>query len=283
MSNGATKDYKFGNKNNWRRWKWNRIVERLMVRPRDAVTLYLAGQDDLDRPIAKSHGFRDENLIAIDRSSQVVESLRSSSAVALQADFVTALHSLSPGRAIHVVDADFCCDAYDGVVAPLVDALMFSPELRECVVSVNFCRGRASSMSEVRKSLIDGEKVTHRGELFFIRFVHKAIGEPAQDLQINPWLPVIATEVLRRANAVRTSYYSAASRQYFDAVVFNVPRHGHRSQDALSELAEILGEDVDSRMRRQLTPDTRTKRRLAAAFAHRTMRAAAVGPYARTH
>jgi hypothetical protein len=69
-------NYKFGTKANWRRWQWNRIVERLAVPVRDAVVVYLAGPEDLDRPVALSKGFRPDNLIAVDRDGDVVKQLR---------------------------------------------------------------------------------------------------------------------------------------------------------------------------------------------------------------
>ena len=48
--------YKFGNKNNWRRWQWNKIMERLNKPPKDAVVVYLIGPCDIRAFIVKTGG-----------------------------------------------------------------------------------------------------------------------------------------------------------------------------------------------------------------------------------
>ena len=46
MSNGHKINYDFGAKNNWRRWAWNRAKERISVKPKDAIVLYLPAKEN---------------------------------------------------------------------------------------------------------------------------------------------------------------------------------------------------------------------------------------------
>ena len=42
-------NYKFGRKNNWRRWAWNKAKDRLSVPVKDAVVLYLPSKQNIDQ------------------------------------------------------------------------------------------------------------------------------------------------------------------------------------------------------------------------------------------
>lgn len=64
--NTGIENYNFDEKNKWRIWNWNRIRERLTCKPRDALVLYLAGPQDLDRAVAMRKGFDPLNMIAVE-------------------------------------------------------------------------------------------------------------------------------------------------------------------------------------------------------------------------
>lgn len=164
--------YKYGPKNNWRRWQWNRISERITIPTIDAIVLYLAGKDDLDRAIAVEHGFSPSNLIAIDREEEVVKHLRGKGALCLKGDFLTVVRAcwFSKMRP-NVLIADFCgglsedismvttmslFDVYQGLLAD------------DAVISINMMRGRDKGF------LMDNYKKVknrHRGVIIVEHFV----------------------------------------------------------------------------------------------------------------
>jgi len=108
--------YKFGNKNNWRRWVWNRISERYRKPKSEAIIVYLAGTEDLDRKIALEHGFKPYNMIAVDRDINVVEALRTKGALAIQGDLFEVLKGFSGTQCrINILIADICCGVSDDI------------------------------------------------------------------------------------------------------------------------------------------------------------------------
>lgn len=132
-------NYKNGAKNHWRRTVWNRIVERLLVPPPDAVVLYLAGLTDLDRPEAIRRGFRAENLIAVDRSLEKAQALRNKSVLTIHGDFLDAAASFP--RRVDVIFGDFCCGlSYD--LMGRIFGIGLLPFTRQAVFAFNFLRGR---------------------------------------------------------------------------------------------------------------------------------------------
>jgi len=178
--------YKFGNKNNWRRWVWNRIVEKYKKPKKDAVIVYLAGMEDLDRKIAIERGFSPSNMIAVDNSKEVVETLRKKGAIAIHGDLFGVLKGFS-GTAVRIdiLIADVCCGVNDSVYrfaeymtddenANIFDFDMFNgldenkgrtirlKDLRLPVVMFNFMRGRDPGI--ILNSFKD-KKIKHRGRM----------------------------------------------------------------------------------------------------------------------
>lgn len=148
---GENFDYKFGNKNNWRRWVWNRIVERLAVPPAEAVVLYLAGQQDLDREIAIQRGFKGHNLIAVERDELVAAQLRKKGVLTIQGEFGDVLQFWPLGHEIHVVFGDFCSD----MTLKLWTAITLTAFLaytKNAVLAFNFQRGRDQTAAAHRLS-----------------------------------------------------------------------------------------------------------------------------------
>lgn len=108
--------YKFGDKNNWRRWVWNRICERLTKPRRDAVVVYLPGKEDLDRKVAVERGFSPYNLIAVDRSPSVVSIMKAKGALCIEGNLIDVLQCFKNTNVrVDVVLADLCCGLVDDV------------------------------------------------------------------------------------------------------------------------------------------------------------------------
>jgi len=140
MKNGESLNYKFGTKNHWRRTIWNRIVERLFVPAKDAVVLYLAGEQDLDRTIAVAKGFQSHNLIAIDRSKRVVKMLRNNGTLALHGNLIEVIGEWQNLK-VDVVFAD-CCSGVSPEVAFLAIKLGTAESFKDSVLAFNLMRGR---------------------------------------------------------------------------------------------------------------------------------------------
>jgi hypothetical protein len=159
--NGSTKNYKFGPKNNWRRTMWNKIKERLLMRPENAVVLYMAGRDDLDRDVAISKGFKHHNLIAVEKDAEVVKILRRQGKLAIHANLIDVLAAWQ-NLQIGVVFADICCGITPSTIE-LLYSFFQNPDLSDSVVAVNLLKGRDSYSNHLRQFI--GE--SHRGRAFF--------------------------------------------------------------------------------------------------------------------
>ena len=161
-------DYAYPSKAHWRRWLMNRIVERLSVPPRDALVLYLAGPQDLDRPELLRRGFRQDNLIAVERDTAVVEQLRSRGVLTIRGDIWDVVEVWPKTLPLHAVLADLVGGmgkkewaAFRVLAGPCVE--------RPPVFAVNMLRGRDPQGNAVRESYIkrwpvlDAVVKTHRG------------------------------------------------------------------------------------------------------------------------
>lgn len=144
--NGDHYDYKFGPKNQWRRSIWNQIVDRLEVKPKDAIVLYLAGQSDLDRQVAKSKNFRDDNLIAIERNAKVAKQLRRDGKLTILGE-LDDICEMMPRR-VDVVFADLCSGLSSSVIK-LLTVVGTGLAFENCVLAINLMRGRDSIYSKI--------------------------------------------------------------------------------------------------------------------------------------
>lgn len=142
---GATKDYKFGQKNNWRRWLWNNIVKRKIDKPlKECLVLYLAGESDLDRKVAVEKGFHPNNLIAVEKDKQVVKSLRDRGVICIHGDFIEVLKAFYwTDATIDVLIADFC-GGFTNKNTKMIDALCAKYLPKQSLVALNLLRGRES-------------------------------------------------------------------------------------------------------------------------------------------
>lgn len=167
MKRGATRDYTGGQKNNWRRWGWNRLLGRLDGREKAQPILYLAGPQDRDRGVAISKGVPPTNLIAIDRASRNVNRVRHSGGVAVCADVVDVLNAWPFDRPVAAVVLDFCAGLDPELVISLTNALYRKP-FATAWAWLNLQRGRDPSWNPYRQEIVRIFKnsTPHRGRQF---------------------------------------------------------------------------------------------------------------------
>lgn len=162
MSKGASKDYKQGRKNNWRRAMWNEVLRRTDGSERTSPILYLCGRQDMDRDIAISKGVPDQNLIAIDLCMDNAESVRRSGRPSIAADVIDVLAAWPRHRRVAAVLLDFCHGFEDRLIrgggygTDLPTILCRAP-FHESVVMINFQRGRDASTNDLRDLYIDND------------------------------------------------------------------------------------------------------------------------------
>lgn len=161
-TNGATMNYKFGMKANWRRTVHNQILQRLNQSPRECVVLYLAGPQDLDRPEFLRRRFRPDNLIAVERDSRLCTSLRSDGKLCIYGDINAVIAEWKRTR-VDVVFADLCCGLHSSFVETLIQ-LTRNHCFHRAVLAVNLLRGRDADSNELRAELSGDDK--HRGRAF---------------------------------------------------------------------------------------------------------------------
>ena len=283
--------YTFGSKKHWRRTMWNAIASRIDVPAREAVVLYLGGKEDLDREVAVSKGFKQENLIFVDRSREIVSLQRSRGTLAVSADFVETCFSLPPSMKVHAVFGDFC----RGLSPAFLDSLYFllwAPNLESSVFAWNFLRGRDPQWNEFRQCFdgqqdIGGHSAKHRGIQFqtylWIQMstllipglelrrdgVEYVGGKPmsAQELQklVRSWFSAI-----NLAGDFATLSYRSVAKQTFDSVIYK-------------NICERMDADLRAKWSKTFADtygEPQVKRSLAASWAHRTMRQNKSGPYA---
>jgi len=282
-------DYAFGPKKNWRRWAWNRVVERLSVPPAEALVVYLAGADDFDREVALQKGFKAHNLIAVERDKKALAALRSRGVLCIHGDFLDTLYSWPAHTNVHAVIGDLCC-GLDVDLAIKIGRLSLSPALRTGLANTwNFMRGRELSgfnkifdndwaiqglaaEAEMPKSKAR-EEILHRGKLLVkalamdmscIRLRNAGVKmEEPEDVMaaLNSHVDVhrqAMRSLCDLTNPIFNSYRST-SGQTFDSVVWKFP---NVSNCGANSLPGYYAE--------KYRPSN--QRNVAAILAHRTMR-----------
>lgn len=172
---GKKQQYKFGTKNNWRARVWNRAVSRMAVPPRDAVALYLAGPDDLDRPLAVRKGFDPLNLIAVNDDQTVVDRVRANGGIAIRGDVFDVLRRWPTTTPVSFLNIDLCCGIQGPALVLGVASILMAPRAKNLVVALNFQRGRDADSNDLRglvkavDSKFGGFDVpnSHRGMQFY--------------------------------------------------------------------------------------------------------------------
>lgn len=263
MSKGASFDYQFGTKKNWRRWIWNRIAERVDDR-RNAICIYLPSADDKDRQVAIEKGFRSENLIGVERNRATLGKARQHG-LCVHGEFFDAVFSLQRSRKIAVIFGDFCSGLSDQVVDNLLN-LWLLPNTRDAVCAFNFLRGRDGSFSAGRDVYqVFRKEVEREGGKNFDSFEkHRGAQLFVHGMGMNTVAHSNQLHIRERGNASETDFnsYRSSCGQVFDSVVTKRPFDIYGLDDRKLNVAFEAQSELCSK----------TARSVAAILAHRTMR-----------
>lgn len=255
MNRGASKDYRFGTKDHWRRWMWNRIADRLLVPPKSATAIYFAGNGDHDRREAIRRGFHGGNLISIERDEPTARSLRARGVTVIPGDALEILAAWPPGRPCNVLALDFCSGVYVDRVFE-IGGILTNPAFDGAVLAANFLRGRDDIQRHFPKLHAPGAPIRfpetidekHRGAKFalglsfrFLVTVERALAlilaanhdpEISSDLDrelfaeplLEEDLAAYRSEIFDMVNGASFhTYRSTAGSQVFDSVVLKIP------------------------------------------------------------
>lgn len=218
-------------KNHWRRWQWNRIVEKLEengIKPKDAIVVYLAGKENADLPEAERRGFCKENMIAVDISTGVIDHLRKNGTICLKSKLSDAIFAWKGTPKIDVVVADFC----SGIMQEQVDfinSILFSDGIKtkKTVISVNLQRGRDKRFSDCIKEenriIGVGFDTKHRG-VGFVSALHGLMWSIVPSLRktglVDASKYLHTRKIIEKILKPSYSSYKSGKCLYFDSVVF---------------------------------------------------------------
>lgn len=245
LTDGASKDYHYGQKNNWRRTVHNRIKDRLQVPVKQANVLYLSGQNDLDRPEFLRRGFRGDNLISVERDRDAVYKIRAKGTLCMSGTLSEVVRNVR-GLEFHVVLADFCGGFTDESMH-LLFAIIHNPCFGPSVCALNLLRGRDPSSNEYRADV----GTRHRGVIAYrfyfdalLAYWSEAVGEDAAK-ELRPRMKAHHKEIFQPWG---DSYKSGPL--YYDSIVFiNWGLDGFRRINNLSikQMMQEKAEEVASR------------------------------------
>lgn len=180
--------YEKTQKEHWRRWQWNKIVEKLTAHLqypwerrqviRDACGVYLVGPDDLDREEALKRGFRNKNLIAVDIDEHRVRSVNERGGVAVCGNLADLLMFWPETMPLSFISADLCCGLTDyashslGTSINACRGLLGDKKIGgksiSTVACINLLRGRDPESNSIRLHHQNfGVEEKHRGALWF--------------------------------------------------------------------------------------------------------------------
>lgn len=250
-------DYDFGQKRNWRRWLWNRISERAKM---EGLILYLPSREDLDRDLALARGFKNGNLIGVERDASALTALRRSGVLAIHGDiFDAALSLLSSGKKISVVNADLTRGLAIRDGARIID-LLTHPKSVGMTIAVNLQRGRDPEINphrDIFPALFKLWKLKatdpssefnpkHRGMQLFLGTIANIAASWFKEIEVE--------QVQQLIKSTRCAFHSYRSTKLatFDSVVFNNP-----FSDWFYEQRCLSEDDVNSVLKKELPKNTR--------------------------
>lgn len=149
---GAHKDYRFAQKEHWRRWMWNRLLERTGGREQHETVVYLAGPDDNDRAVAREKGVPNDALFAVDWDQKNVDKVRAKGGRAVCGHLNDVLAVWPSSAPVCGVVADLCSGLSENALAS--GSLYVLPAGARAVFAVNYMRGRDAWFNEARHLLI---------------------------------------------------------------------------------------------------------------------------------
>jgi len=165
---GGLKTYKYKEKNIWRRKAWKNVASRVSNK-RNAEVVYLSGEEDIDRRLAVSYGFKAHNLFAVDQDLDVVKKLRREGKIALCGDIFEIADSFqSPS----VIWCDLCCGLTEKVAVGIYALTLSMPF--NTVFMFNFLRGRETG--EIARNILDYAKGSIEANINSVAAYSKANG-----------------------------------------------------------------------------------------------------------
>jgi hypothetical protein len=279
MENVEPVEYDYGKKRNWRRWVWGRIRARIKKPNNQKVVVYLPGGNNLDALVAEEKGFDLRNLFAVEKDTEKVKALRKMGVNVINDTLSNVVIGWKGFPKIDAVIGDYC----GGVCQDAMRIASMLPSVeglsRQCLFCFNFLRGRDPLFSECRavyqKIWDRGE--THRGLLFSASVFSFTLGEVVKFLEETVKMGVVSEkesdDFYKQAQGDFTngfdfefnSYKNRAGNTFYDSVVFNA---GFVHPYFKKEYRLLY--DVKLTLRKGFLSETR--RLIAAAKAHRTMR-----------
>lgn len=247
------KNYRFGSKDTWRRWQWNRVTERLTrarISTANAIVFGMFGPDAIDVECALSRGFKKHNLFCIERNTETAMRLRRGGVNTLPLDFAEALDSWGDDPKIDVVIADFCGGLTQKRYHDITALDQSWAIHKSTVVSVNLLRGRDDHAlfvaglgneyldSLLRFDLFGGARDIgiNRAVTMLKSLVSREILSMVQaashmdtqfrltSRQMTSIEAAIEDQIYRRAMSIKPSFYTYGSGQLrFDSAVFHMP------------------------------------------------------------
>src|SRR5262245_6970562 len=285
-TNGSTRDYRAGRKNNHRRWGWNQVIGMCNGLEKTWPIIYLTGPQDFDRDIAIGKGVPPTNLIGVDYFSRNVNRVRRHGGVAICDDVLRVLGAWPADRPVAAVVLDFCSGLEWPLLVNLVRVLHRIP-FRDAVLWANFLRGRDASSNRWRAVLQEELGTSYsasRGRQFFLLMVALYLGRAHQEFGSS--LSLVDCAHRMEAGSLRPTFRSydsvgaAGTLNVFDSVVMRATPSLEGVRFALGIGGEPLGVCTAEPERLSVACDlelgalapARTKRLMSAALAVRTMR-----------
>lgn len=285
-------DYRNGTKNNWRRRAWNIVADSVRERG-DAVVLYLPGSANLDLKVALDHGFKQRNMICIERDKAVARHLRRQYRQTVIDERLTDVMLAWPDSTpVSVIVADMVCGLERealGLLSPWLGGVSFAGS----TLVLNVMRGRETHWTfKILKEQREKEWWPRTAERLGVDEKHR--GMMAVTMLRLLWSRLHCPPGWSLADAMlafeqrgmfdnRWKFtllpgYRSTSGQYFDSVIATDLRRDAHLRGSFAECVAHPG--VDLQRRRHIE---RVHRRLVAATAVRTMRAKGTLPMGDHH
>lgn len=265
QGDGGTRDYGRGaGKYVSRRVHINRTLRRTGGREVSQYVLYMAGGQDHDRAVFLEKGVPRRNLFAIDKERLNVDRLRDRRNFAIADRLERVLWNWPDSRPVCAVYCDMCC----GLEVSLIRTMLAfgAPAFAKAIVTVNMQRGHDKSSNFVRSLIADQDAGSsygkHRGKqlmgvLLGMEFDRRIqCGEPETEARSR-------VSVSEQLMAPEYFTYRSGTALHFDSVTF-------RASDFALRFITPGGPEA-WRALRERHYCKKTRQRLAAQFALRTM------------
>lgn len=141
---------------------------------KDLTIMYLPGEQDIDRDIAKRKGFNVKNMIAVDRDTKVVSKFKNDKKLIIEGDIGDIIYNYKNSKKIDIIIADLYHGATFNLLKLIYQIITSNALNNESIIAFNLLRGRDNYIkSDFIKNL--DVNVKHRGEIatgLFIRILN---------------------------------------------------------------------------------------------------------------